>query len=30
MEDIKYVTNVKPNEEEIKDLIFAWKVVKAC
>ncbi|MDD4378247.1 MAG: bifunctional phosphoribosylaminoimidazolecarboxamide formyltransferase/IMP cyclohydrolase [Eubacteriales bacterium] len=28
MEDIKYVTNVKPNEEEIKDLIFAWKVVK--
>ncbi len=26
--DIKYVTNEKPSEDVIKDLIFAWKVVK--
>ncbi len=26
--DIKYVTDTKPNEEETRDLLFAWKVVK--
>jgi len=26
--DLKVVSNKKPSEEEIKDLIFAWKVVK--
>ncbi|HHY77905.1 MAG TPA: bifunctional phosphoribosylaminoimidazolecarboxamide formyltransferase/IMP cyclohydrolase [Clostridiales bacterium] len=28
MEDIKYVTEKKPTEEQMKDLLFAWKVVK--
>ena len=28
MEDIKYVTEKRPKDEEIKDLLFAWKVVK--
>jgi phosphoribosylaminoimidazolecarboxamide formyltransferase/IMP cyclohydrolase len=27
-EDIKVVTNRKPTEEELKQLLFAWKVVK--
>ncbi len=26
--DIKYVTDRKPTEEELKDLLFTWKVVK--
>ncbi len=28
MQDIKYVTEQKPSEEDMKDLMFAWKVVK--
>lgn len=28
MEDIKYVTKKRPEDEEMKDLLFAWKVVK--
>ncbi|MBZ4647066.1 MAG: phosphoribosylaminoimidazolecarboxamide formyltransferase/IMP cyclohydrolase [Clostridia bacterium] len=28
MDEIKYVTDRKPTEQEMKDLIFAWKVVK--
>lgn len=28
IEDIKYVTVKKPTEEQMKDLLFAWKVVK--
>ncbi|MEA4961964.1 bifunctional phosphoribosylaminoimidazolecarboxamide formyltransferase/IMP cyclohydrolase [Lutispora sp.] len=27
-EDISYVTEKKPTEQEMKDLLFAWKVVK--
>ncbi len=27
-EDLKCVTNRKPTEEEIKQLLFGWKVVK--
>jgi len=28
MDDIKVVTNKRPTEQEMKDLLFAWKVVK--
>ena len=28
LDDIKYVTNIKPSDKEMEDLIFAWKVVK--
>jgi len=28
MDDIQYVTDRKPTEKEMQDLIFAWKVVK--
>lgn len=28
MEDVSYVTEKKPTEQELKDLLFAWKVVK--
>jgi len=28
MDELKYVTERKPTEQEMKDLIFAWKVVK--
>ncbi|HOE56306.1 MAG TPA: bifunctional phosphoribosylaminoimidazolecarboxamide formyltransferase/IMP cyclohydrolase, partial [Bacillota bacterium] len=28
MSDIKYVTDRKPTEKEMQDLLFAWKVVK--
>lgn len=28
MEDVKYVTQNRPKDEEMKDLLFAWKVVK--
>jgi phosphoribosylaminoimidazolecarboxamide formyltransferase/IMP cyclohydrolase len=28
MADIKYVTDRKPTEEELQDLLFTWKVVK--
>ncbi|WHH58188.1 bifunctional phosphoribosylaminoimidazolecarboxamide formyltransferase/IMP cyclohydrolase [Petroclostridium sp. X23] len=28
MDDLKYITEKKPTEQEMKDLIFAWKVVK--
>lgn len=28
MEDISYVTDKRPTEQEMKDLLFAWKVVK--
>ena len=27
-EELKFVTNKKPDENEIKDLVFAWKVAK--
>ncbi len=27
-DDIKVVTNRKPTEEELKQLLFGWKVVK--
>ena len=27
-EDLKMVTNIHPNRQELEDLIFAWKVVK--
>jgi len=27
-ESLKYVTNRKPGEKEIRDMIFAWKIVK--
>lgn len=27
-EDLKVVTNVKPSEKEMEDLLFAWKIVK--
>ncbi len=28
VKDLKVVTNINPNEKELEDLIFAWKVVK--
>ena len=28
IEDLKVVTNKKPNQEELEELLFAWKVVK--
>lgn len=28
MDDLKYVTDRKPTEKELKELLFAWKVVK--
>lgn len=26
--ELKYVTNRRPSEKELEDLLFAWKVVK--